>query len=199
MAKLNAPKAFDIQELESKFGEDARPLVEHVNQNFDQVLRAIANQLTLTENFKGSVQTISAMNRETVSIAAPAEGVSSILPLYVTSGGVSSYSWTRTQNGTIQIMFEFSGAIPIKTRACDATSDPVVVFTVQEGTAAKLRPGDLVSVSGFSNKLNNSTFLVLETTSNSISVHSSVCTSETKAEFTGTSETSKSVTVFLFN
>lgn len=198
MAQLNAPKAFDIQELEPKFADNAAPLVEHINQNFDQVIRALFSQLTLKDNFRGQFQTLSAMNREVVSISTPKDGLSAILPLYVDSGGIKSYSWARTASGTTQITFEFSGAIPIKTRSATFSS-PWITYSVTESVASKLKPGDLVSVEGYSNKSNNGEFLLAYVGTNSVVAYNSAGVAETKAEFTGTSETSKSVTVFLFS
>lgn len=202
MAQLNAPKAFDDQAIEPKVLDPIKPLVEHINQNFDQLIRALFQQLTLSENFKGRLATVSAYHNTPTALETGGIGVSGASVLKVDGDGISRFKFTAEQSGKLQLTFGFSEPVPIKTRSVSIVKDsatnslPLAQYEVQASLA--IRVGDSVSISGYGNKNNNGEFLVLGRTTNTITVYSASGAAETKADFTGISESPKLVTLFLY-
>lgn len=199
MAQINAPKAFDEQSIEPKTLEPIKPLVEHINQNFDQLIRALFAQLTLKENFQGRIVTIQAKHRQPASVELQGSGVSGVSVLKVEGDGVTGLEYSATTSGRLSVTLTFMRAVPIATRSVDyGVGSPYAVYEVQSSLAVKV--GDRVSISGFGNKNNNGEFLVIGRTSNSVIVfnNSTAGAAETKADFTGISEASKLVTLFLY-
>lgn len=192
MATLNTPKAFDKALIPSQAREDIESLVDYINQNFDQIIRAFASQITFDENFRGDRKVLSVTDGVPIEIDTGSQAPADIL---VSSRvGIRSTSFTTLSTGTTQITFKFDEALPLKTRNVTASS-PFAIYETEGLSNAKA--GDLVSVTGFGNKLNNGTFVVSFRTENLIHVYNPNAATESKPQFTGDREESKEVSLFI--
>jgi hypothetical protein len=191
MAILNTPKAFEKNLIQGQVGGEISPFIDYVNQNFDQIIRAFFNQLTLGENLRGTLLNISTSNNTPTNILA-AQNPAGILILKSTSP-LKSYTTTVTSDGILQATFTFDEALPVKARSV-AVSAPFATYEI-EGLST-ISQGDEAEFSLFGNKLNNGTFLVLYRTENLVTVYNPNAAAETKSSFTGTRESTKVVTLF---
>lgn len=191
MAQINTPKAFDKQQLDPKFLKDADPLIDYINQNFDQISRALIKQLSLGDNFRGRLLQVSAMHNQRVDIQG--DGATGIIVL---SGGVKSLEFAANTTGQVGITFKFSMPIPIKTRSVTVASG-IATYEVQPSCSCA--PGDLVSISGYGGKSNNGDFMVLARTDTTLVAYNAAGATETKSDYSGAQEASKTVNIFVFN
>lgn len=195
MALLNTPKAFEKALLESSVAQDVGPFIDYVNQNFDQIIRAFFNQISFPENFRGVRKTITALNNQAVTL-----DLGDVRPLGIiilsSSVGINSYFFTQNSQGFTEITFNFREPRYIKTKSCDASASPLVTFEVLD--SEELLPGDSVIVSGFGAKENNTQYLVVTRSAKTFLTLSFAAVTETKSAFTGNSETSKTVDLFIF-
>lgn len=191
MAKINVPKAFDKQSVSSDFLKDAEPLIDFINQNFDQVLRALGSQLSFADNFRGRQVDVSAYHNQPVNMQ-----VTGLLGAVVikSDAAIKSSVFTSNQSGQQSFTFKFDTDIPIKTRSVTVSASHST-YEVQSSLA--VQAGDAVTISGYGKKANNGTFMVLSRTDAAIVVYNASGAAETKTDFTGGSESAKSVTIFL--
>ena len=194
MAKLNAPKAFDKSLLDQDLSEKLEPLLGHVNQNFDQLIRALYNQLTLSENVNGTLVTVSAYNNVQTFVQTGGKAIAGILPIRVSGDGLAAMSWYTDNSGRIAITFKFSDPQEIQTRSCTFSSS---FGTYEVNRTSNISIGDVISVTGFGNANNNGTFVVLQKTASSVVVYNSLGATESKSSYTGTSEAAKQVNLFI--
>jgi len=191
MAQINTPKAFDNQQLDSKFVKEAGPLIDYMNQNFDQISRALIKQLSLGDNFRGRLLQVSALHNQRVDIQG--DGTTGIIVL---SGGVKSLEYAANTTGQVGITFKFSMPIAIKVRSVTVASS-IATYEVQPACSAA--PGDMVSITGYGNKSNNGDFMVLARTTTSVVVYNASGATETKTDYSGAQEPQKTVNIFVFN
>lgn len=196
MAKITAPKAFDKQSLDPKILEQIDPFIEYVNQNFDQLIRALFNQITLTENFRGRLVTVSAWHRREVLIESQGQGILAALPLKSEPSGLKSYVTTSDTGGRLSFTPAFDAAIPIKTRSVSVSS-PFATYEIQASQTVLC--GDKVSISQYGSKGNNGDFVVLSRSDSAVTVYNPSAATETKASYSGVAESEKTVTLFLFS
>lgn len=196
MAQLNAPKAFDTQTIDPKVLKTIQTLVEFINQNFDQLIRAFSNQLTFADNFKATIITVSAKHNTATVIEKPKDGISSIIPLKVADDGLRAFKYSADSAGRISATFQFMNPIPIKARSV-TSADFFSTYEVQSSLAVSV--GDTIVTTSYSNKNNNGTFLVIGKSANTVVVYNREGAAETKTDFTGTGETARDVTLLLLS
>lgn len=196
MAKLNTPKAFEKTLLSGDLREKLDTFVDFVNQNFDQLIRAFANQLSFQDNFIGRVINVVASNDTPTNLELGGVTPVGVLVLK-TDVGIKSFTLTTLSNGLSQINFKFDEAKAVKTRSADITDAPNVVYEI-EGLST-IGAGDVATISGFGNKDNNGSFLVLNRVENRITVFNDNASAgnESKSSFTGDRETTKNVSLFV--
>ncbi len=195
MATLNLPKAFEASLLPSKVTEDLDPLLDWLNQNFDQIIRALAGQITLGENLRGRFISIQATSDIPITIDIGQTKPIGILILK-SDTKVRSYSFSSLNTGVSSITFKFDEPKPLKTRSANFINSPNVIYDIEALSSAEV--GETVIISGFGNKANNGTFLVLSRTENLITVFNSQGgANETKPAFTGDREENKNVDLFI--
>jgi hypothetical protein len=198
MAQINSPKSFDKQLLSSDVLKGIEPLVDYINQGNDQVTRALTNQLTLPENLRGEVRDLSVYHGVPISVT-PKQSVANVIVLGCSGGDVvTGFSKSQTSDGLLSLTFYFRSAIPLLSRSV-TYSAPFATYEVKG--AAGISVGDKVSFSGHRNSSYNGSFSVqfINDAKTSISVHSPDITSAlTETTYVGSSESAKTVTLFLF-
>lgn len=192
MANINTPKSFEKSLLQGELLKQIEPFVDYVNQNFDQLIRALFNQLTFGENVRGQFSTVSAKHGVPITIDVT-EGVGGIMPFRVSGGSLRSYYLTTGKNGAPTVTFFFDDAIPVQTR----TVVEDVEFCTTECSSV-VRPGDRVLITGCTNVNNNGVFLVIETNDSGIVYRNSSGVDETNTQFRGDRESSKTIDIFVF-
>lgn len=194
MAVINTPKSFDKAQIDSATLPKVEQFVDYVNQQFDQLTRALQNQLTFPDNFKAKLVTIAAYNNKELSLN---ETAAQILPLSVLGDSIQTFSATVSNSGVQKVTIKFGNPIPVRTRAV-SFSTPYATYEVEN--AAVIQAGDRVSVTAQSNIVNNGTFLVLQANSNSIVVYNSnAITAPGTGAYVGTVEPAKQVTLLLLS
>lgn len=196
MALINTPKSFDKAQMDSATLTKIETFVDYVNQQFDQVTRALQNQLTFAENFKASVITLSAYHNKELSLSATAAG---IIPLSVLGDSIQSYYANVSNAGTQKITFRFGNPVSIRTRSV-TYSAPFATYEVE--SIATLQVGDRVSIVSSTTNLNASnsgTFVVSQVNAGSITVYNSNAVATALTEYVGTQEAAKTVTLLLLS
>lgn len=201
MALINVPKSFNKQTIsDKKTTETLGPFIDYINQNFDQFGRALAQQLTFAENFKGEIATIQAKHNQSVTIN-PKSPVAYAFPLSTLGDSVRSFSFTALADGGLALNFMFQNSIPLKAKTQTASSGAFATYQVLNPGGVAV--GDRVTITGFGNKSNNvSGGLVLWVDSDSsgpiVTVYNgSGVAAEDLGEFRGNSESFKEVKVLL--
>lgn len=192
MAIINTPKSFDKAQIDGAVLPKIEQFVDYVNQQFDQVTRALQNQLSFADNFNAKVLTVSAYNNKELSLN---ETATSILPLSVLSDSIRQYSSTVSNAGTQKITFKFGSAVPIRTRSI-TYSAPYATYECED--VSNLQVGDKVSISTQLSG-NTGTFIVLQVNAASIVVYNSNATAATLTDYTGSYEPAKKVTLLLLS
>lgn len=200
MAIINTPKSFSKEALgSSKTAKEIEPFVDYVNQNFDQLQRALINQLTISENLKGQVLSVKAKHNQRIDVRA--NGVVRYGFVLNSSVPVKSFFLNQDNTGNIHITVKFDTPIPISAQSQTNTTGQL--FGIYRCTnIGGVTEGDIVSFSGFSTASNNGTALVLNTKIDQgapilfCSKYPGV-TSETMPSFVGNSEQFQSVTIAL--
>ncbi len=193
MAVINTPKSFDKAQIDSEILGKIETFVDYVNQQFDQLTRALQNQLSFPENFKCKVLSIQAYNNKELSLNETAQ---QIVPLACMGDSIRQYSATVSNTGTQKITFKFGNAIPVRTRSVTYSS-PFSTYECEN--VAHIQVGDRVSITAQTNQSNNGTFLVSEVGTSSIKVFNSSGVAATLTEYVGAYESAKSVTVLFLS
>jgi hypothetical protein len=196
MATLNLPKGFEKSLLPNDLRKGLEPFIDYVNQNVDQIVRAFINQLTFSDNFRGRVSNIQAYSNTPITLELQNTAATGVIILTATAK-VRSYNLTQLSTGGSQITIVFDEAKPIKTRSVSVSSGILLNYEIE--AASQTEPGTLVSISGYGNKGNNGTFLVIASTSNSLTVanNNTGAAAESKTSFTGERELPKSVSLLV--
>ena len=193
MAIINTPKSFDKAQIDADTLGKIEEFVDYVNQQFDQLTRALQNQLSFADNFKSKVITVSAFNNKELSLNETAQ---QILPLAVMGDSIRQFSDTVSNSGTQKITFKFGNAIQVRTRSVTYTS-PFATYECE--SVANLQVGDKVIIAAQTNGANNGTFVISEVGSASITVYNSAGVAATLTEYVGAYEAAKSVTLLLLS
>lgn len=200
MAFINTPKSFSKESLPSaKTAKDIEPFIDYVNQNFDQIQRALINQLTISENLKGQVVTVQAKHNQAVAVntAAPVRyGF-----VLAADDGVTSFKFSNLSNGQLTCTFHFESPIPVQAkRQVNSTGDLLGIY--QCTNIGGIHIGDRITFSGFGAASNNGEALILGLIKDSgapaiVCVKYPPVVQESMPSFVGESESFKSVTVAL--
>lgn len=193
MAQINSPKSFDSAQLSPQFIQDSGGLIDYINQQFDQLNRALLQQLTLPENMRGRMVTLSVSHNTPVTVTNTSFTGSVIYNSG--SNGVKSYTFVNDSQGNSVFTFKFNDSIPILTRTV-IVSSPFATYEVKN--ADNISPGDLVTVSGSTNSHNNGQFLVMQNTGTLLTVYNSAAVAAVLPNYVGSSESVKSVSLFLY-
>lgn len=193
MAIINTPKSFDKAQIDAATLGKIEEFVDYVNQQFDQLTRALQSQLTFTENFRSKIVTVSAYNNRQISLN---EKSSYIIPLSVSGDSVKQYLASVSNAGIQNLTFKFGEPIPVKTRSVTVSAP---FATYEFSGVATLEVGDRIIVRNQSNAANNGTFVVSELTASTIKVYNSNAVAATLTSYVGDEESAKSVTLLLFN
>ncbi len=197
MAIINTPKSFDKAQIDSAILGKIEPFVDYINQQFDQITRALQNQLTFADNFKAKVVIVSAVNNQELSLN---ETASQIIPLSVLGDSIRQYSATVSNSGVQKITFKFGNAVPIRVRNATSSSPAAPFATFEVETTTNLQAGDKVVVTSQVNADNNGTFVIAKVSSSSIQVYHPTATTTTVAtSYTGAYEVAKQVTLLLLS
>lgn len=194
MAQINTPKAFDKSNLDSEILSKIEPFIEYTNQNFDQLIRALFNQITFGENIRGKFTQITVKHAQPITLDIR-EGVSGVLPYRVSGDAVKAYTLTTDLQGRPTVTFYFHGPIPIQTRTITVSSGIATAETNDPVTI-----GDTVSISQAGNAANNGDFLVIGklTAPDRIVYYNSAAVAESRTTYLGVLEGAKSVNLFIF-
>lgn len=192
MAIINTPKSFDKAQIDSALLPKIEQFVDYVNQQFDQLTRALANQLKFADNFAAKIVTVSAYNNKELSLN---ETASSILPLAVLGDSIRQYSATVSNAGVQKVTFKFGNATPIRTRSVSVSSN---IATYEVENTATIQVGDKVSISSQLSG-NSGSFIVLQVNAASIVVYNSNAAAATLTAYTGTQEPAKQVSLLLLS
>lgn len=190
MAKINVPKAFDKQLLDPAFVSKADLFIDYINQQFDQLTRALDSQLTFSDNFKADIQSVGCFHNQQV-IVTPKKSVVYAFPIR-SSSPIKSAAIESNQSAQLVCTFKFDTAISIRTRNV-AVSSGIATYDVQGNTT--IVSGDIVSITGHNNSGNNGTFLVSSASTTAIVVVNPSAVNETLANYVGSSDTQKSVSL----
>lgn len=192
MATLNTPKAFEKTLLDQETRKKTDLFIDYVNQNFDQIIRAFANQFSFADNFKGIFKTISASHNVPVSVdvGSTPQGVL-ILRQDV---GIRSWVINSLSSGNVTLTFQFDSVRPVTTRQVTFSS-PYATYEIEATSLVKV--GEVIRVSGYGAKTNNGDFSVVKRSENLVTVYNDLAIAQTKATFTGTAESAVSVTLFI--
>lgn len=193
MAIINTPKSFDKAQIDSAVLPKIEQFVDYVNQQFDQIVRAIQNNLSFADNFKAKVIDVSAYHNTELSLNQTA---SSILPLSVLGDSIHAYSTTVSNSGVQKITFKFGNPLNIRTRSVTFSS-PWATYECE--SVANIQVGDKVKVTNQTNSYNNGTFIVAEVGTSTITVYNSAGVSATVADYVGSRESAKTVTLLLLS
>jgi len=200
MAFINTPKSFSKEALpSSKLATEMQPFIDYVNQNVDQIQRALINQLTFSENIKGEVVTLQMKHNQAIAVTPKASVASAFV--IGSSDEVASIRFFQTNTGALSISVRFASAIPIQARfQTNTTGQLVGIYQCRD--IGGVQVGDKVSFSGFGAKANNGVALVsaIDATEGAPII---VCpkypavVAENMPSFVGTAEESKSVSIAL--
>lgn len=193
MAVINTPKSFDKAQIDAAILGKIETFVDYVNQQFDQLTRALQNQLSFADNFKCKVVTLRAYNNKELSLNETAQ---QIIPLAVLGDSIRQFSATVSNSGTQKITFKFGNAIPVRTRSVTYTS-PFSTYECE--STANLQVGDRVSVTAQTNANNNGTFLLSEVGASSFTVVNTLGVAATVTNYVGAYEPAKAVTIILLS
>lgn len=194
MANINTPKGFEKQLLQPDIISKLDPFIEYVNQNFDQLIRAFFNQITLGENFRGKFISISAKHNTPITLDV-LQGISAVWPYRVADGSLKSFILSTDNRGRPTVTFFFDDALPITTRSIVFASP----FCTAE-TNSSVRVGDRIEITGAVIDANKGTFLVVEMLENPTRVvyRNIAGVTETNTIFRGDQESAKAIDLFVF-
>ncbi len=194
MALINTPKSFDKAQIDSTILTKIEEFVDYVNQQVDQLTRALQNQLTFSENFKAKVLTISAYHNRQFNVS---ESAAIIMPLSVLGDSIVSYSSVVSNAGVQSVTFKFGNAVPVRTRTV-TKSAPFATYEVE--SVANLQVGDKISVTANVNAANNGTFILAEVGTTTVTVYNSAAVAASGgSNYAGAYETAKQVTLLLLS
>lgn len=193
MAIINTPKSFDKAQIDSDTLSKIETFVDYVNQQFDQLTRALQNQLSFKDNFRATQVAVSVYNNVELSLNHTA---TAIIPLTVLGDSIRQFSSTVSNAGTQKVTFKFGNAVPIRTRSVTFSS-PFATYEVEN--VANLQAGDKVSITSQTNALNNGTFVISQVNASGITVFNSVGVAATLTDYVGAYEQAKQVTLLMLS
>lgn len=191
MAVINTPKSFDKAQIDGDLLAKIEQFVDYVNQQFDQLTRALQNELTFSDNFKAKTITLSAYQNRELSIN---ETASAIIPLSVLGDSINLFSSTVSNAGVQKVTFKFGNALPIRTRSVTVSS-PFTTYEVEN--ISSLQAGDKVSISAQTNALNNGSYVAAYVGTNSITVYNPSGVAATVSSYVGAYEAAKTVSILI--
>lgn len=93
--RLNSQRLFDFALIAAtEAGKAIKPLVDYLNSNIEQLIRAVDGQLTLEENIKGQIINVSLTHGVSTAVAVNSRDVNGLICLQVTGDAMSSFSWS---------------------------------------------------------------------------------------------------------
>ena len=93
--KLNAQRLFDYATIAAtQAGKEIKGLVDYLNQNIEQLIRAVDGQLTLEENIKGQIINVTLSHGVATTVAVNSRDVVGLISLQVTSDAMDSFTWS---------------------------------------------------------------------------------------------------------
>jgi len=104
--RLSAVKLFEVSQLSPDIRGKIQPLVSFINENFDQVIRALTNKLNLSDNLASLVLEVKLSHAVPKDIQVPnAQLVQGIVPLRVQDAAVACLGtgWRIIDNATIRV------------------------------------------------------------------------------------------------
>lgn len=109
--KLNSPKLFDITTIETEIAGKVSNLISFINSSNEEIVRALRNQLTFGDNFKGKVLTLSCVHGIATVAGGLAKGIQvlGVIPLRVldATDSLTSHNFTFTSAGEFQFTAYF--------------------------------------------------------------------------------------------
>lgn len=192
MAIINTPKSFDKAQIDGATLPKIEQFVDYTNQQFDQINRALQNQLKFADNFAAKVVTVSAYNNKELSLN---ETATAILPLSVLGDSIAQFSAIVSNAGVQKITFKFGNPVPLRTRSVSFSS-PWTTYEVEN--VANLQVGDKVSITSQLSG-NSGTFIITQVNSAGIVVYNSNGGNATLTAYTGSYEAAKQVTLLLLS
>ena len=104
--RLSAVKLFEVSNLPPDLRGKIQPLVSFINENFDQVIRALTKQLNLADNLAATVVEVKLTHAVPKDIQVPnAQLVQGLIALRVQDAAVACLGtgWRIIDNATIRV------------------------------------------------------------------------------------------------
>lgn len=114
--KLSIARLFDVASIaQSKSAQELQPFINHVNTLTDQVVSALANQLTFNDNFRCDELTAELVHEKTVPVKVKTTSIKGVISQRVlhATDALRSLAWTTTQAGQLNLTAEFKEATTV--------------------------------------------------------------------------------------
>lgn len=111
--KITITRLYDAARfLQTEVGKAAQEFVDYSISAFEQIIRALRNGLTFTDNFNCKISEVFLTHNTAQVINTDGKTPFGILPIRVFSSttGVSAFSWYINQKGETEVNMEFVGS-----------------------------------------------------------------------------------------
>lgn len=107
--KITAVRLFELSSLDPKLQQPLKPLVEHINQLSENLIRAARGELTLEDNIKGALLAATVSNDVESNFGVQAGSIIGVIPLRVESGNpIISFGWRLTDTNKPAFKIKFA-------------------------------------------------------------------------------------------
>lgn len=111
MARLTIARVFEASKiLATEAGQQIRELVTYSSEAFEQIVRALRNNLTFEDNFRCRVVTVSLTDAVFSDVFTGGGVATGVVPLQVQSQvvGVKDFTWFVTEAGQLRVRVGFT-------------------------------------------------------------------------------------------
>ena len=116
---LTASRLFDYAAVaKNKAAEELKPFIDYCNTNFEKIIRAVAGELTLTDNIKGQMLATTFQHGIAQSVAVASTAINGVVPMSCDDDAITAVKWALNINGGLQLTVYFQSASATK-RNCN--------------------------------------------------------------------------------
>ena len=113
MAKISVTRLLETAKLlATEAGSQLAELIDYTNNTFEQIIRALRNNLSFADNFNAKVATVELTHNVNQVINADGKTPTGILPsrVFSTTTGIDSFAWYVSDKGEVNAKATFTGA-----------------------------------------------------------------------------------------
>ena len=116
--KIQASRLFDFALLAAtKAGVEVKPFIDYCNSNFEKIVRSLAGELTLQDNVKGQIITVSVSHGIAQSVSVNSKSIVGVVPLASSTSSIAAFNWQLNSKGDLQFTVSFQ-VDPLKAVSC---------------------------------------------------------------------------------